>query len=65
MAELDQAHFHVHDSNKAKSYEKKKAQLNAFTKKKRRNVIKDFIDECSDEHLTEIHSEVVRLKGNS
>lgn len=63
MSELNQDHFHVHDSNKAKSYEKKKAKLNAFTKKKRINVIKNFIDECSDAHLTEIHAEVLRLKG--
>jgi len=55
MAELNQTHFHVHDSNKAKKYEEKK---------EKRNTIKDFVDNCSDAHLTEIHSEVLRLKGD-
>ena len=55
MSELNQAHFHVHDSNKAKKYEEKK---------EKRNTIKYFVDNCSDAHLTEIHSEVLRLKGD-
>ena len=56
MSELNQAHFHVHDSNKAKKYEEKK---------EKRNTIKDFVDNCSEAHLTEIHSEVLRLKGKN
>ena len=52
MAEQNQAHFHVHDSNKARTYE---------IKKKRKGV-KEFIDKCDEKKLTEIHCEVLRLK---
>ena len=52
MAEQNQTHFHVIDSNKARTYEIKK----------KRKEVKEFIDKCDEKKLTEIHCEVLRLK---
>jgi hypothetical protein len=35
MSELNQAHFHVHDSNKAKKYEEKKRKAKHYQRLRR------------------------------
>ena len=53
MAELRDEHFEVISKNKAKAYEEQKSM---------RKELIDWIDSCSQQHMQELYSEMIRMK---
>ena len=53
MAEQNEEHFEIQDSNKAKAYEEQKAMRQELT---------DWIKSCDKFHMQELWSEMRRMK---
>ena len=53
MAEQKEAHFEIHDSNKAKAYEEQKAM---------REELIEWVKTCDKLHMGELFSEMRRMK---